>query len=212
MSIMALCDRTLSFIGGKRLVLSDADAAKLDALDYQGLAAAKAPQEAVTCALHFGAVRDSLLEAYPWVFAAKFTALAELAAPIGGWAHSYALPADCLRVLEAFSGGWALPNYEITGGALSCGYSDVFARYTGKDVRVNLWPPCFRDAFCSRLASEIAGAVTGNFEIARGPRETSLAAVQEGYRLGMIDERPARPTELYNWDRYFNDYSEGREI
>lgn len=192
------------------MVLSPADAAKLDALDYQGLAAAKAPQEAVVCALHFGAVRDSLLEAYPWVFAAKFAALAELAAPIGGWAHSYALPADCARVLEAFSGGRSLPDYEITGGALSCAYTDIFARYTGRDAAMSLWPSCFRDALCSRLASEIAGAVTGNFEIARGLREVSLAAVQEGYRLGMIDERPARSMDLYRWDRYFNDYSEGR--
>ena len=147
--------------------MSGADIVSLEALDYEALASAKAQNEAVVCALHFGAVRDALLESYPWVFATKEAALAEMAEPVGGWAHSYALPADCARVLEALSRGFSLPNYEITGSVLSCGYAGVSARYTSGTAGVNLWPPCFCDALCAKLAMEIAGAVTSNFALAQ---------------------------------------------
>jgi hypothetical protein len=207
LSIMSLCDRALSFIGGKRLVLSEAELSAFEALDYETLASAKAQQEAVVCALHFGAVRDSLFESYPWVFAKKSAELAELSAAVGGWAHSYALPADCARILEIIAGALSLPDYEIAGGSVSCNYERVIARYTRYENNVSKWPPCFRDAFCAKLAMEIAGAVTGNFSLAQDMRQIAAAAVQEGYRLGLIDERPALPMDLYQWDKYFNDAS-----
>jgi hypothetical protein len=172
---------------------------------YAALAAAGAQQEAVACALSFESARDSLLEMYPWVFAAKEAALAELSAPTGGWGHSYALPADCLRVLELTQSGRSRRVFEITGGTVSCPRGNVSARYTRRARDVASWPPCFQDAFCARLASEIAVAVTGNVVMAQRAGAIAEVAIREGYRLRIIDETPARGSDLYRWDRYFND-------
>ena len=50
--------------------------------------------------LHWATVRDSLLRGHRWNFARKRATLTAGTAPAFGWSYSYALPSDCLRVLE----------------------------------------------------------------------------------------------------------------
>ena len=55
--------------------------------------------QAEHCARFYPLARDTLLEAHPWSFAMRRFVLAELANPWPQWAHAYARPADCLKVL-----------------------------------------------------------------------------------------------------------------
>jgi len=65
----------------------------IPALDYQA-------KRAVALASCFEAVRDIVIQDHPWNFAVARAALTELATPPEfGFAHSFILPADCLRVL-----------------------------------------------------------------------------------------------------------------
>ena len=52
------------------------------------------------CRLHYETARDAMLADFPWNFARRRAALAELADdPAEGWEYNYALPNDCLRVV-----------------------------------------------------------------------------------------------------------------
>ena len=55
--------------------------------------------QAEHCARFYPMARDTLLEAHPWSFAMRRIVLAELTNPWPQWAHAYARPADCLKVL-----------------------------------------------------------------------------------------------------------------
>jgi hypothetical protein len=206
-----MCERAIGLIGGNRLILSPAEAAMLEALDYAGLASANAQGEAVTCARHFAPVRDGLPRAYPWVFARKSKVLAELSEPIPGWQYSYAVPPDCARVLCLISGGRAVPIFETEGAAVGCSYPGVTARYTAYVNDTALWDPVFADAFCAKLAAEICFAVTGGTGGVSAFQQQSMAAIGEAYRLGLIDSGRVGLDE-YAWDGYSSDYSDYGEI
>ncbi|HEV8474594.1 MAG TPA: hypothetical protein VGR82_17585 [Methylomirabilota bacterium] len=72
-------------------------------------------QEAFTCRLVYKTIVDAVLRAYAWNFARTYSASAGLTlvagtadAPVNpDWTYSYALPADCLRVLRVL---------DVTGG------------------------------------------------------------------------------------------------
>ena len=86
MPVFMICERALGLIRGKRLELTGAEKNRLEALDYEGLLGASVQEEAVSCVRHFAGVRDRLLSLYPWVFARKTAAPAQLAGtPPPGW-------------------------------------------------------------------------------------------------------------------------------
>jgi hypothetical protein len=188
MSVFTLCERAIGLVRGKRLGLTSGEASTLENLNYSGLIAAGAQEEAVTCCRHFAAVRDSLFS-YPWVFAMKAIALSSLttAAVVRGWLYAYALPDDCIRPLRVTLANRATPPCEQVGKALCCDRSDGTLRYTASVANTNSWPPLFQDAFCARLASEIAMAVTGTGEFAGFLAGQYNMAIAEAHRQKLID-------------------------
>ena len=77
----------------------------LEALNYEGLTAAHAQDEAVVCALHFERVRDKLLMMYAWKFVrAVNTPTANELSGNTRWKYYFPKPADCLFVLGNFFG------------------------------------------------------------------------------------------------------------
>ena len=56
---------------------------------------------AIACNSQYDIVRRDLLRSHPWNFAIKYASLPQnTETPIFGYDYSYALPSDCLRVLE----------------------------------------------------------------------------------------------------------------
>jgi hypothetical protein len=208
MSMFMICERAIGLIGGNRLDLSADQSIMFVNLDYSGLTGSNAQGEAVACVRHFAPVRDSLLRAYPWVFARRHQVLAELSEARPGWAHSYAAPSDAARVLYLISGGRAVPIFETEGfssGFVSCNYPDVTAGYTAA-LDIPLWDPLFADAFVAKLAGEICAAVTGSTGGAAALQQQAMYAIGEAYRLGLIDSGRV-PLDEYAWDGYSNDFS-----
>jgi hypothetical protein len=177
MSVFMLCEQALGLLNASDLRdLGTEGTTLLEALNYDGLVAARAQHEAVVCARCFASVRDKLLQAHPWLFARKDAPPAQLSASLSGWRFTYALPADCLKMLalvpgtrpetqnaEALyyhgTGAVSLSHYEIIGRTLCCNHKNVRLRYTARVADTTLWPPCFAGAFCSMLAAEIAPSV-----------------------------------------------------
>jgi hypothetical protein len=200
-----LCERAIGLVRGRRI--EDANRSMIEALDYEGLISSHAQEEAVTCIRHFAAVRDSLLHTYPWVFARRSAALAELSTPVNGWRFSYVLPADCMRALNLVWRKRTIAEWEQVGTAVGCEYKPVTARYTARITDTGQWAPLFCDAFCAKLAMEINVAVNGEFGIVPTLQQLAQNAVAEGYRVGIITDITPIELHSYRWDSYSNDLS-----
>ncbi|MDR1377767.1 MAG: hypothetical protein LBJ36_01755 [Synergistaceae bacterium] len=192
MSVFTLCERAIGLVRGKRLELTTGETAALESLNYSSLISSGAQEEAVTCCRHFAAVRDSLFHTYPWVFAMKAVAISTLttAAVLRGWKHGYNLPTDCLMPLRVMLGHKATSPYEQVGNVLLCDRNDGTLRYIRSvptTEGTNSWPPLFQDAFCARLAGEIAVAVTGTGELAEYLMSQYNLAISEAHRQKVID-------------------------
>lgn len=109
------------------------------------------------------------------------------------WDYAYALPSDCLRVLD-------LPDNEDaefqveTGGILVCDLAPpVDLRYIRKETDYTVYEPLLVNALASRLAAELCQDVTGNI----GKKQAALAEY-----MGFIEEakltdlREQTPTEI----------------
>jgi hypothetical protein len=187
MSVFMLCERTLGLLRGNRLDLSSSARAMLESLNYEGLTASQAQEEAVTCARHFAGVRDSLFHTYPWVFARR-TADLSSATAFRGWRYAYNLPADCLKLHQIVQNHKATPRYEQIGNIVGCDRKNVSVRYTAPVSDTAQWVPLFQDAFCARLAGEIRISVLGESEGLGGQLfQLFQFAISEGYRTGIID-------------------------
>lgn len=111
--------------------------------------------------------RDALLAEYPWNFAIK---RAELAAAGGGlvpaWGYEflYALPSDCLRVLnvEGEPDSFTDP-YKIEGRYIATdAAAPLNIRYIAQVTDPAQWSPLFVDALVTRMAAEGAFHFTGS--------------------------------------------------
>jgi hypothetical protein len=199
MSVFMLCERALGLIRGKRLELTAANKSRLEALDYEGLIGAGAQEEAVSCTRHFAGARDRLLS-YPWVFARKSAAPAQLAGtPPPGWKAHYSLPADCLKVLAITTDGGRrslFRNYEVVGRVLSTNAAPIYLTYTARIDNTALWDAMFADAFCSLLAGEMGAEVLGEPQLISMMEQRAAASVQAARAAGLIEEAKQLPFEM----------------
>lgn len=109
--------------------------------------------------------RDSLLERHTWNFATRAVRLAPSAEkPLSeGW-YAYPLPADCIRVVDVYSGiPYETPTYqlELVGNArcVVTPAKDVWVRYIRKVTNTDFFTPGFVEALSWGLAAAIAGPI-----------------------------------------------------
>lgn len=117
--------------------------------------------EAAVAAGIYPLVRDRLLADHPWNFAIRVRALAEaLEAPAADWAAAYPLPADCLRVLSAGTGGRSRGlDYAVVGRAIHAAGGGATLAYIARASETD-WPTYFADAVAARLAAEFVIPLT----------------------------------------------------
>lgn len=151
-----VCNIALGMVGQRQLI---------DSLE-------EATTEAQLCKAYFGAVRDSLIQAWQWKFATKRVALALSTETRTGWGYAYAAPADMMpeapaRVWDGVrepGEGQRIPfevelNDAADGMLILTDQAAAVLRYTVNDVPVGLWSPAFVLAVASQLAVLLAGAL-----------------------------------------------------
>ena len=111
-------------------------------------------------------VKD-LLRKHPWNFAIKRASIQKnAAAPEWGYANSFNLPADCVRVLEtsedkyAFSETWKVESGVIVTD-ISSPLEILYVARVGEDK----FDPAFTECLASMLARELAQPLTGNLDL-----------------------------------------------
>lgn len=107
----------------------------------------------------FEAERDALLEEHPWKFATARVELARLAeTPAFGFAYAFALPADCLHVMDT----WPETHCRIEGGRLLADEPAMAVRFIRRVTSASAMPPTFRAALSARIAAKVAKKITGS--------------------------------------------------
>lgn len=107
-------------------------------------------------------VLDALIVDYPWNFAVSRQELARsTSSPESGYAYKYALPSDCLHVVEEVN---EYPFVVEEDGFLLSDGPTIEIVYLKRIEDMSKLPPYFREVFSYRLAEEICYALTGDLD------------------------------------------------
>jgi hypothetical protein len=120
------------------------------------------------CKLVWDIVRDEMLVEHAWNFATKLAGPLALLedAPVYDWSYAYELPGDCLRLLQADSGGERVIMVTM-GSTILSNSEDIYIRYIYRVTQPGLFPAAFVSAMAARLGAELALTLTdsqGRFE------------------------------------------------
>jgi len=145
-SVVAICNSALIKLGASTI-----------------MALTDGSKNANLCNAQYERLRDELLRAHGWNFAAARARLAQLAAtPAFGFAFAYQMPADCLRAISVHyddRGGNAV-RYKIEGGKLLSDASEIHLRYVRAVTDPNDMDVSFREALAWKLAADLAIPIT----------------------------------------------------
>jgi len=182
-SVTDICNLALGHLGEGRITSVDEDTV-----------AARA------CALHYDAARDDLLRSHRWNFAVSRAVLAALVVdPLFGWSYQFALPANCLRVLEvndSEAGDWITDAFAIEGRNLLTNTSVVNLIYIRRVLDVSEFDALFVKALAAKLAVELSETIRGTtgktaelmqaYERAIAPLARRVDANEGRRRKGML--------------------------
>lgn len=156
-SVVFICNLALSNIGKSNI--SDLN---------------EASAEGRACKQFYAHTRDMLLQSYPWRWAMKTEALAEIANnKANRWDHAYRRPADCLKLrrvvdemlldyvpyeLRAVKAGGF--DYAVEGSVIYTNLTPAFLEYTQRAEDPTLFPPLFQDALAWHLAVRLSMPLT----------------------------------------------------
>ncbi len=129
--------------------------------------------EARACNQFYAHTRDVLLSGYPWRFAGKTIALAQVANDKAGkWGYAYKRPNDCLK-LRWVRPGYSVDDpcqqteqeeianpYDVEGDVIYCNLSPAFLRYTWRITDPSKFTPLFIEALSWHLSVKLAMPLT----------------------------------------------------
>jgi hypothetical protein len=138
----------------------------------------EASAEARACKQFYDIVLDTALQSYPWRWAVKTEAMAQVVnTKENRWLFAYQRPSDCLKIIrvvdeslieympygDGIKGG--NHDYEIEGETIYCDLSPAYLQYTQKMTDPARFPPMFVDALGMALSARIAYPITRDLKI-----------------------------------------------
>jgi len=170
--------------------------------------------EAAACKQYYAHVRDVLLKAHPWRFAAKTEALAEVTnLKANRWGYAYQRPADCLKVRRISDESLAdyLPSdgslvvaggfhHAIEGQTIFCDVSPAYLTYTFQLTDPAQFPADFIEALGWHLAVRLAMPLTRDPKIRADAyqlavRTTASAAASDANEVRETSDSPSEVIE-----------------
>ena len=150
---------------------------------------------ATLCNERYEACRDKLLASHPWNFATKRTELAATVdEPEFDYTTEFALPADCLRVLDTNlveGEEWEVENGVSGARVLVCNSSTCKIKYIKKVTDVTLYPPYFEEVLAILLAADIAYAITQSNTVKQDMWNAYKAEVREARSIDAQEAQKA---------------------
>ena len=172
-SVVQICNSALNQLGASSITALTEDS-----------------KNARICNERYETVRDAVYRSHPWNCLVKRVQLAQDSdTPAWGFAYQYALPSDCLRVLQIKDYN---SDYKIEGRKLLIGESEVYLIYLAMESDVNQLDILLRETISACLAQDIAYAITSNLQVAK--------LMAEKYQAKLSEARHTDASEGYNTD------------
>lgn len=160
-----------------------------DRANISSISPSDGSEQADVAARVYAHLRDWLLERFAWKFALRRATLAERAdITVGGWAHVYAEPNRCLRLLAILPAGYSSDDEgvqydtetdESGQGVILTDAIDATARYIARVTDPGKFSPGFTETLSWFLAASFAGPLlkgeTGRNEALRCLQMASMA-------------------------------------
>lgn len=120
------------------------------------------------CANVYPQARRDVLRAHPWNCLVRRVQLAPMAqAPAFGWGQQFALPGDCLRLLEVGQSRWCSgADYELENGRVLANAQVLNVRYIA-DLPESAWDANLTDIMIKRMVKDLAYPVTKSTSLAQ---------------------------------------------
>lgn len=160
----------------------------------------EASAEARACKQFYDIVLDTALQSYPWRWAMKTAALAEVTnTKPNRWLYAYQRPSDCLMVRRLLDESMAsyIPHgegikagehdREIEGQTIFCDLSPAYLQYTQRLTDPAKFPPLFVDALGMALSARIAYPITRDLKV-RADAVTLAAQAMETAKAADANE------------------------
>jgi hypothetical protein len=159
---------------------------------YQIASLTENSQEAAACNLAYPFARDCALRDFDWPFARRFfnVSLVQMSLVIG-WASSFRLPPNCLKVRRLTAGN----DYPFTLGSddtglllhSNCPLNNPLTtiEYTHAITDPTLFPPDFASALAWSLAADVAVSLSASKDMADTAAARYEVAVSRSYATAM---------------------------
>ena len=165
----------------------------------------EANARARACNLRFNDTRDAVLRSHPWNCAMSRATLAVSGTPDWGYSNSFALPTDCLRVLDVENPD---TEWKIEGRNIVSDGSTIKIRYIAQVTDTTLFDSTLVQAIALKLAWEIAETLTGNIDLKREMWQKYQFAISEARSNDAMEGTP----EKIEWLLARRGYSTRRNI
>lgn len=120
--------------------------------------------EAVSINAVWDMCRRTLLRLHPWNFAIKRVELAQSAtAPNHGYHYRYALPVDCIRVLQVYNDD----NYKLENGYILSNLETCNLKYVSDIKDTAQWTSDFSELMTEKLKAELAFGITSDKDLTK---------------------------------------------
>lgn len=177
---VSICNRALASLGVKQRISSMSEDS----------------EPARKCNLILDDLIEEVIRAYPWNCAQDRVSCAQSASvPEFGYAYKYALPNDCLRVLQMENPD---SEFKIEGRMLLTDESNCKILYLKKTDDVNVLDSLCRAAISARLSAELAIPLTNSNSVQEAMWKLYAGKLQEAFEID-AQEGTAGKWESEDW-------------
>lgn len=132
---------------------------------------------------------DEVLRSHRWNCATARQDLSKLPdKPLGNYEHQFAIPADCLRVLDVNGETWELGNeyFSLEGNRLLTNWPTVTMTFI-KRIGVAYFDPLLVEAIATKLASKITVPLSANLNLQQTLAVSYERAVRKAAQTDAIE-------------------------
>jgi len=148
------------------------------------------------CALNYSSIRQRLLTSHIWHFALVECELKQsLMPPAFGWAYSYDLPSNFLKVCEIYPSS---AKYEIgAGNVIYTNTGDGYLKYVADVIDPTLFSFDFKEALVYKLALTLYPVLVDKATGYQVFQREATYAIQKAIHSGTVHQRPSK--ETFTW-------------
>jgi hypothetical protein len=142
---------------------------------------------------------EDVLRAHPWNFAIQRQSLARLSTtPAFGYDYEFQVPSDSLRVIEVNDGTNVITDFKIEGRKILTDHDSIKIKYIGNITDPNQYSSQFNFVLATRLAMELAYAITNN--------KSTMELIAELYQLRLQNAKETDAQESSSVNTLDEDY------